>query len=176
VVQRTIHELQLIQLPQLGRQWAGQFLFPKIPVEDAVQMEQTIRQTGGHAGREEERDGEAVPAPRHHSQADDAVAAVARDVEPRARVHQAGVPARERAVGVLEPAAQGRQRVGVLVRRRRLQGRRRDHGHDEDGRGERRGSRGGGERHGVVWPGRMCDLMRSKTAGKNAARPWRCVL
>ena len=95
-------------------------------------------------GRKLERGGEAPRQP--HSQAGDAVGAVAGDMEPLARVGcQPRVPAREHAVGVAEALAQGRQRVDVLVRRRR------DHGHDEDGRGDPQGSRGGDACHGVVW-------------------------
>jgi hypothetical protein len=46
MVQKSTHVLQLIQLPQLGRQSAGQPVFRKIPVEDAEKdwaIEQTIR-------------------------------------------------------------------------------------------------------------------------------------
>ncbi len=67
------------------------------------------------------------------SQADDAVVGVAGDAEPGAGVHQVGVPARQRAVGVAHPLPELRQRVAVLARRRRRQDHR--HHHDEDGGG-----------------------------------------
>jgi len=64
------HVLQLIQLPQLGRQSAGQPVFREIPVEDAEKIrlgdrgiEQTMRsdRQEGHCAARKERGGLSRP-------------------------------------------------------------------------------------------------------------------
>ena len=101
-----------------------------------IQTEETKRATiKRYAGKKE------APSIDDHLQTGDAVVAVARDIKPRARVHQARVPALEVAVGVLKALVQRRQRVAVLVRRHRLQGRRHSHRHEgecSDGQGSPR--------------------------------------